>query len=375
MHVSFRVDPEDRDGHTLLRAWPTLAGVACGAKRAGLDVAVVQAAGHDERVYRDGVRFDLVHDVRAIPVALPFGLRFARRPARILEAVAALEPDVVHVHGFHYPLAVHQLAGHLGGSALVLQDHASAVPPPARRRVWRWVSKRVAGVLFTTKEQGQSFVDAGVLRQDTPVYDVLEGSSDFAPGDRDAARQRTGVSGSPALLWTGHLDGNKDPLTVLEALSMSLPALPDARVWCCFRQAPLLDEVRARLATDTRLSQQVTLLGARPHDQLEQYFRAADFFVQMSHREGSGYSVIEALACGTPPLVSDIAPFRRIVGDAGALVPAGDAAGLSRAMLAWSARDRAADRHAARRRFDEQLSFDAIGRELRRIYEGLGSAR
>ena len=117
-----------------------------------------------------------------------------------------------------------------------------------------------------------------------------------------------------------------------------------------------------------------TLLGFRPHVELEQYFRAADFFVQMSHREGSGYAVIEALACGTTPLVSDIAPLRRVVGSAGSLTPVGDAAALADAMVNWAGRDASELRRAARARFDDQLTFDTIGRDLRRAYETLALA-
>ena len=42
--------------------------------------------------------------------------------------------------------------------------------------------------------------------------------------------------------------------------------------------------------------------------------QAADLFVLGSHREGSGYSLIEALACGLPPVVTDIHAFRTLTG-------------------------------------------------------------
>ena len=119
------------------------------------------------------------------------------------------------------------------------------------------------------------------------------------------------------------------------------------------------------------LRDRVRLLGTLLHAELEQYFRAADFFVQTSHREGSGYSVLEALACGTTPLVTDIAALRRIVGEAGSLTPVGDAAALAEAMVSWSHRDRATLRRAARDRFERDLTFDAIGRDLRAAYQTL----
>jgi glycosyltransferase involved in cell wall biosynthesis len=202
-----------------------------------------------------------------------------------------------------------------------------------------------------------------------PVFEVLEGSSNFSPGNVGEARRVTGLSGDPCFLWTARLDPNKDPLALLDAFERAMPRLPDARLWCCFGRAPLLEQVRARIARAPALRDRVTLLGHRPHAAMEDLFRAADFFVQMSHHEACGYSVIEALSCGATPLVTDIAPFRRTVGDAGSLTPVGDAAALADAMVAWAARDRAALRRAARARFDRALSFDVIGRELRAVYE------
>jgi glycosyltransferase involved in cell wall biosynthesis len=93
----------------------------------------------------------------------------------------------------------------------------------------------------------------------------------------------------------------------------------------------------------------------------------------MSHVEASGYSLIEALSCGTTPLVTDIPSFRRICGEgrAGSLTPVGDARAMADAMIAYAGRDRVSLRAAARAHFEEALSFDAIGRQLRGVYQTL----
>jgi glycosyltransferase involved in cell wall biosynthesis len=183
--------------------------------------------------------------------------------------------------------------------------------------------------------------------------------------------------GDPCFLWTGRLDDNKDPLTALAAFERAALELRDGdpRLWCCFGKSPLLDVVANRINGSAVLRERVTLLGTRPHVEMESRFRAADFFVQTSHREGSGYSLIESLACGTPPLVTHIAAARRIVGAVGSLTPVGDADALAAAMVEWSKRDRAELRRAARARFESALTYDVIGRELRHAYETLAAAR
>src|SRR5262245_60955509 len=124
VHVSFAVDPHQRDGAALLRAWPTLPSVAKAVADAGVDVTVVQAAHRRETVYLNDIPFHFVDDTRATPLRVA-GIPWPRRPTKILDVVAAAAPTVLHVQGFHYPLVIRQLARHLRVPILV-QDHGTA---------------------------------------------------------------------------------------------------------------------------------------------------------------------------------------------------------------------------------------------------------
>jgi glycosyltransferase involved in cell wall biosynthesis len=369
VQVSFLCDPERREPETLLRAWPTLLGVAAATARAGVQVTVVQAASRDQTIHRDGVRFEFVDDARAMPRRIAGRIPIVRRPARVLDRVTEFAPDVVHLHGLVLPFAARQLRDTVRRAPLLVQDHASRAPAGLRRSLWRWAFGRFDAATFAAREQALPFVAAGTFRSAMPTFEVLEGSACFTPGDRDEARRRTGLSGDPCVLWTGHLDANKDPLVALDAFERASAVLPDARLWCCFGAAPLLEQVERRIADSKVLRDRVVLVGRRHYAEMEHHYRAADLFVQPSHREGCSYSTIEALACGVAPIVSDIPSMRRIVGEAGTLVPVGDASALAAAMIEWAARDPAARRTAARARFESALTFDVIGRELRGVYE------
>jgi glycosyltransferase involved in cell wall biosynthesis len=255
----------------------------------------------------------------------------------------------------------------------VAQDHGTKFPPGWRRWWYRWGFAPLAGVAFTARTQADAFVAAGILRPDLPVFEVMEISSPFSPGDRAAARSTTGLDGDPCLFWAGNLDVNKDPLTVLAAVSQVTSALPELRLHMCFQHAPLLEAVKARIAGDPALVGRVRLIGAIPYREIETYYRAADFLVQASHAEGSGGALIDALACGTTPLVTDIPSFRKITGDGacGALVPVGDAAALAAALREWCGRDRPTLRRQAHAHFERELSFDAIGRQLCAVYDAV----
>ena len=362
VQVSFHADVHRRSADSLLRVWPTLPAVAIAASRAGANVTVVQRAHRDEVVERHGVPFHFMDDMDG-------------RPDRVIERVRSLVPDVIHIQGLHFPRAVRRLSRAMPGVPLLVQDHGTVVPTGWRASAWRWAHRSLAGVTFTAREQALPWKQAKVLRADLPVFEVLESSSDFAPGDREEARRITHMFGDPCLLWTGRLDANKDPLTMLAAFERAAANLPDARLWCCYGEAPLLDAVQRRIADSPVLRERVVLLGTRPHEELELRFRAADFFIQTSHREGSGYSLLEALACGTTPLVTNIPAMRQIVGRAGSLTPVGDAGALAEAIVQWASRDAASRRAEARARFDDALGFEVVGRQLRGAYESIVGLR
>jgi glycosyltransferase involved in cell wall biosynthesis len=157
-------------------------------------------------------------------------------------------------------------------------------------------------------------------------------------------------------------------MTVLDGVARAALHLPGMQLWCAFGSAPLLDEVRARIARDPQLAGRVHLLGKVTHARVETLMRAADLFVSGSVAESCGYVVLEALACGVTPVVTDIPSFRALIGDSrvGRLWPCGDAERLAEALV-----DAAASRLSSTRvraHFDAKLSFAAVGRQWADAY-------
>jgi len=363
VQISFFNDPQGRSPVQLLSAWYTLVDVAEAASRSGIRVSVVQACSHTEHIERNGVQYHF----------LPFDDAASRdsRGMACCELLRSLAPDIFHVHGLDFPRQVLSLAELSSGVPIILQDHASRPP-----RIWRRASARrgmsvAAGIAFCSSGQARPFAKAGLIGTSTKVYEIPESTSRFAPGNRDEARRVTAVEGDPAVLWVGHLDTNKDPLTVLEGISAAADRLPRLRLYCCFANAPLLRAVQDRIATDIRLRDRVHLLGRLPHERIELLMRATDIFVLGSHREGSGYSLIEALACGLPPVVTDIPSFRSLTGAGlvGELWPCDDPIALSQALQSVARQDSSEMRATVRAHFERELSFNALGVKLMAMYE------
>jgi glycosyltransferase involved in cell wall biosynthesis len=370
--VGMYLDPLGRSPDVLVSSvWRDFGRAAAAAQRAGARVCIIAAAWSDADREIEGVPCQFVRERSDPFIYLPGGRKIRRRPRRLLERVRSLTPDLIHFEGLILPRLVRNLAATMPGIPIVAQDHGTKCPRGWRARWSRWGFAPLSAVTFTARSQATPFVAARVLDPRLSVFEVVEGSTPFTPGDQAIARSATGLEGDPCLLWVGNLDPNKDPLLVLEALSRVTSEFPAIRLHMCYRHAPLLQAVQARITDDPALAERVRLLGEVPYADTERYFRAADFLVQASHVEGSGYGIIEALACGTTPIVTDIPSFRRITGEGryGALTPVDDPAAFADAIRAWSRRDRQVLRRQARTHFERELSFDAIGRQLRAVYD------
>lgn len=365
MHVAqigFFVDPARRTPEALLRDWFPLVDIATAVGSVGERITVIQASTATGTITRDGATF---HFVAPEVVGAPL-----TRSSAFRTLLRELAPDVLHVHGFGFPTEVRELNELAPGTPILLQDHADRVPRFWRRRAWRSGAAVASGVSFCARAQAEPFRRARLLSANVEIFEIPELTSSFAPGDRAAARAATGLHGDPALLWVGNLVPRKDPLTVLDGVSAAARALPNLRLWCCYATSPLLAAVEARIARDPMLRDRVQLLGRMPREKIEELMRAADIFVLGSRSEGCSSALMEAMATGMTPLVTDIPPSRAVTGNGtvGTLWPCGDSEALGIALQRAAAASGLASRTQVRAHFDAQLSSFALGRKLTAAY-------
>lgn len=367
LQVSFFADPQRRNPERLLADWHSLGDIADSVAAAGNHVTVIQASHVPGHVRRNGV------DYHFLPPPVDDSL--AATPA-FRERFTASGAQVVHVHGLGFGRDVIALRAFAPRTPILLQDHADRPPRLWRRRAWKRGVAAADAVSFCAHAQSREFHRPGLLPTTLRVFEIPESTSRFMPGDRALARSLTGVHGDPCVLWVGHLDANKDPLSVLEGMKLAFDRLPRLMLWCCFGTAPLLDAVRHRIDADARLQECVRLIGQVPHARVEQLMRAADIFVLGSRREGSSFSLIEALATGLLPVVTDIPSLRSLTGGGavGKLWPCGDAPALADALVHAAARVGDEERRRVRAHFEKFLSRAALGRRFTEAYQQLAAA-
>jgi glycosyltransferase involved in cell wall biosynthesis len=259
--------------------------------------------------------------------------RFHSSDAALAHAVKDSRPDVVHVHGLGWSRLLLRLRG--VGAPIVLQHHGE-LPFTGRTRIaHRLVRGRVAAYLFTGAGHGQAqpWVDAGVIRRDARLCEVLEAAALWEP----SAEPAVALEGDPAVLWVGRLIVGKDPITALEAVAHAAGEVPGLHLHLLATDRALESAVRARLDADPRLAAHVHVHDPVPAAEMERWYRGAAVYLSTSHHEGSGYSLIEALTCGCAPVVSAIPPHLAILEAAAApavgTFPPGDATTASAALV------------------------------------------
>lgn len=138
----------------------------------------------------------------------------------------------------------------------------------------------------------------------------------FHPKDRKAARLALGLEGF-ILASVGHLIERKGHHIVIEALQQ----IPDAHLVIA-GDGPERTSLE-QLAQACNVTDRVSFLGALPHDRLVDIYNAADALVLASSREGWANVLLEAMACGTPAVATDIWGTPEVVQNrsAGRLVP------------------------------------------------------
>jgi glycosyltransferase involved in cell wall biosynthesis len=175
------------------------------------------------------------------------------------------------------------------------------------------------------------------------------------------------------LLFLGRIHPKKGCdllLSAFAAVAASDPALhlvvagPDEVAW--------VDTLR-RQAEEAGIEARVHFPGMLGGDAKAGAYRAAAAFVLPSHQENFGIAVAEALACGTPVLISDqVAIWREVVADGAGLVAPDTREGtreLLARFLALSDDAQAAIRRHARACFETRFHIESAARSLMRQIE------
>jgi glycosyltransferase involved in cell wall biosynthesis len=322
------------------------------------------------RVAPEGDRLEAPVALHAIQPVLPkahsdaaaLGATVDRQAEEVFELAQALRVDAVYERFSLYSAAGARAAAALGVRHVVevnapLREEAARfrVLPHAEAavRLEREALRDAERVLAVSAPLARRLVAGGVPAD---VVEVLPNAVDcerFAPPTRDPERFIVGFAGS-LKPWHG-----------IEVLVQALAAVPEAHLEVV-GHGPCLD------ALDDLPPERLTRLGTLRHDDATAAMSRWDAgLAPYLPLEGFWFSplkVLEYMAAGCCPVVSDLGDARDVLGDGhrGVLVAPGDAAALAEAVRAL-ARDRARARRlgsAARAWVAEERTWAAVAERV-----------
>jgi glycosyltransferase involved in cell wall biosynthesis len=129
----------------------------------------------------------------------------------------------------------------------------------------------------------------------------------------------------PFILYAGTIRPQKNIPRLIEAFGVLRSDLEHTDKYSGLRLIIIGDELSRypavrRAVAETRMEPLVRFLGFVPLETLRVFYRAAAAFAFPSLYEGFGLAPLEAMACGTPVVASDIPSLVEAVGDAAELV-------------------------------------------------------
>ena len=284
----------------------------------------------------------------------PLALRRAGLRALAHPRLAGRRFDLIDAH-YLYPDGVAALAlGRRLGIPVIVTARGSDVTQmpdhPWPRRQIRRVIREAAALIAVSGGLRERLIELGAPADKVTVLRNGVDLARFHPVDRDAARTLYGLDG-PTLVSVGGLIARKRHDLTIAALAR----LPGWRLLIA-GEGPERGRLEA-LAVSRGLGERVRFLGALPHAELAPLYTAADVAVLASEREGWANVLLEAMACGTPVVVSRIPgnPEVVVAPAAGRVVAANTAEDFAAAIGEVAL---TADR-AATRAYAEDFSWDA----------------
>lgn len=134
------------------------------------------------------------------------------------------------------------------------------------------------------------------------------------------------------LLYVGMIEPRKNLLTLLQAYATIADQMPDYRLVVVGPKGWMVENILQQTGR-LNISDKVHFTGYVEQVDLPLIYNMADVFIYPSVYEGFGLPVLEAMACGTPVITSNVSSMPEIVGDAGVLLTPNDSQALARSLL------------------------------------------
>jgi glycosyltransferase involved in cell wall biosynthesis len=292
-------------------------------------------------------------------------------------------PDIIQTWMYHSDL-MGGLAARLAGRIPVVWGiHHSNLDPKGNKRTTIWTAKTCAWfsrwlpvkIVCCSEASKRVHTALGYAAEKMVVipngFDLNLFKPDLEEGT--LVRQELGIPEDTIIIgMVGRFDPQKDHLNFIKGAALLQKKIPDVQFLLCGDDVTWGNHQLSTWIKNAGLSGYFHLLGRR--NDIPRIMTALDIASSSSYGEGFPNVVGEAMACGTPCVVTDVGDSASIVGDTGIVVPPKDSNDLA---LAWKElieigkdrRQRLGDN--ARLRIKENFSLPSVVRRYEELYESL----
>ncbi len=315
---------------------------------------------------------------------------------RAFAAEKGIHYDIIHSHYWMSGLAAETLSDSWGGTPIVHMFHTlgemknriarteAEKEGPYRINGEKQVLRRADRIIAATIAEVTQLrflykAPANKLVVIPPGVDV----SHFYPIPGDEAKMYVGLKPDDRMvLFVGRIEPLKGVDTLIQAMSC-LQLKDGHKVHLAIiggDPSASPQEMSAEMARlqklcdDLCLGQLVVFLGKRDQDRLPYYYSAAELLVMPSHYESFGMVALEAMACGTPVIASEVGGLAYLVRDGvtGFTVPDQEPELLSE-KITWLLDDRDLHRTMSERavEYAQDYAWEKIAAQIVNVYKEL----
>jgi glycosyltransferase involved in cell wall biosynthesis len=363
---------------------PPVVAARLAAAQAALGHPVTILAGHVTAADRLGG----LAGVRLVPSppVTQFGAVFGRRAVDALVPIVG-EHALAHLHGVWDPLlyAVARAARAIGRPYVVtphgMLDPWSLAQKRWKKRLafalgWRAMLDRAAALHLLNADEKGLIVDLGIRAPGVVIPNGIDPAEFDPPPDPVVFRRRlTALGDHPYVLFLGRLHYKKGLDYLADAFRIVAERDPVVHLVVAGPDDGARSDFERRVAA-AGLADRVHVPGAVYGPEKLSAVAGAACFCLPSRQEGFSVAILEALACGTPAIVSDACHFPEVaeVG-AGEVVPldaTAIAAALGRVLADAGRRERMGE--AGRGLVTARFTWPAIAARTIETYAGMVGA-
>ena len=270
-----------------------------------------------------------------------------KRVLKVRKLIKSIDPDIIHLYSLYFPayLGVYAPSKY---PIVIMPWNGDILWKESRSRFHSLFVKYAinkAKLILYNSEQMRLECKKLVRGKGESHFKYMEGvnTSLFYPYEKieeikkvKDIRNKLKLGNTPVILSTRSFGSFYNIDIIIKAIPIVLKSVPDAKFIFARHSAgeKEIEEI-TKLISTLKVESAVRLLGKIEYKELPIFYNSADVFVSISSNDSSPMSLLEAMACGVPPITADHSAVNEKVKDGynGFVIPQRDPKATAEAII------------------------------------------